>query len=89
MTLTETKTYKKKNTKTHIHRQRKKLSASKTQCMLYLIKAGGFKDSKYYIGCLVMTKTKTQFYELLGMDIFQGRLVFRDAYFLGVNIFQG
>ena len=39
MTMTETNTYKK--TKTHIHRQRQIQSASKTQCMLYLSKAGG------------------------------------------------
>ena len=43
MTMTETITYKKTNTKTktHIHRQRQIQSASKTQCMLYLSKAGG------------------------------------------------
>ena len=43
MTMTETNTYKKTNTKTktHIHRQRQIQSASKTQCMLYLSKAGG------------------------------------------------
>ena len=45
MTMTETKTYKKTNTKTKIHRHRQRQSASKTQCMLYLSKAGdqGFK----------------------------------------------
>ena len=36
------------------------------------IKSRGFKDLKYYIGCLlVMTKTKTRFYALLGLNIFQ------------------
>ena len=31
------------------------------------------KDLKYYIGCvLVMTQTKTRFYALLGVNIFQG-----------------
>ena len=33
----------------------------------------GFKNLKFYIGCLlVMTQTKTQFYALLGVNIFQG-----------------
>ena len=42
MIMTETKSYKKTNTKTKTHRhiQRQKQSASKTQCMLYLSKAG-------------------------------------------------
>ena len=38
-------------------------------------KSRGFKDLKYYIGCLLVmtqTKTKTQFYALLGVNIFQG-----------------
>ena len=36
------------------------------------IKSRGLKDLKYYIGCLlVMTKTKTRFYALLGLNIFQ------------------
>ena len=39
MTLTKTKTY--RQTKTHRHRQ----SASKTQCMLYSLKAGGSRIS--------------------------------------------
>ena len=58
------------------------------------IKSRGFKDLKYYIGCLlVMTKTKTkkktktQFYALLGLDIFQESIFFRGDYFSGVNIF--
>ena len=65
------------------------------------IKSRGFKDLKYYIGCLlVMTKTKTRFYALLGLnifpgwifsgvDIFQGWIFFRDEYFSGVITFHG
>ena len=60
------------------------------------IKSRGFKDLKYYIGCLlVMTKTKTRFYALLGLNIFQGSIFSRSEggsiffSFLGVNIFQG
>ena len=45
MTMTETKTYKKTNTKTKTHRQRQIQSASKTQCMLYSLKAGGSRIS--------------------------------------------
>ena len=43
ITMTSTKTYTKTKTKTktHRHRQRKIQSASKTQCMLYFLKAGG------------------------------------------------
>ena len=53
------------------------------------IKSRGFKDLKYYIGCLlVMTKTKTRFYALLGLNIFQGSIFSRSEYFSGVNIFQ-
>ena len=39
------------------------------------IKSRGFKDLKYYIGCLLVmtqTKTKTQSYALLGVNIFKG-----------------
>ena len=37
------------------------------------IKSRGFKDLKYYIGCLlVMTKTRTRFYAMLGLNILQG-----------------
>ena len=52
----------------------------------------GFKDLKYYIGyLLVMTKTKTKtwFYALLGLNIFQGWILSRSEYLSGVNIFQG
>ena len=38
------------------------------------VKSRGFKDLKYYIGCLLVmtqTKTKTQFYAFLGVNIFQ------------------
>ena len=38
------------------------------------IKSRGFKDLKYSIGCLLVmtkTKTKTRFYALLGLNIFQ------------------
>ena len=47
MTMTKTKTHKKTNTntKTHRHRQRQIQSASKTQCMLYSLKAGGSRIS--------------------------------------------
>ena len=73
MTMTETKTYKKTNTKLF-------------QDPMYAIffKSRGFKDLRYYIACLlVTTKTKTktkskskpntntQFYAFLGGDIFQ------------------
>ena len=59
-----------------------------------------FKDLKYYNGCLlVMTKTKTQFYALLGLNVFQewiysgggyfrGLMFFRGEYFSGLNVFQ-
>ena len=59
------------------------------------IKSRGFKDFKYYIGCLLVmtktktetkTKTKTRFYALLGLNIFQGSIFSRSEYFLGVNI---
>ena len=68
------------------------------------IKSRGFKDLKYYIGCLlVMTKTKTRFYALLGLNNFQGSIFsrseyfsvfqewifFRGDYFSGVNIYPG
>ena len=35
-----------------------------------------------------MTKTKTQFYALLGLNIFQGWIFSRSEYFSGVTIFQ-
>ena len=39
----------------------------------------GFKDLKYYIGYLVvMAKTKTQFYALLGLNIFKGVNIFQE-----------
>ena len=56
------------------------------------IQSWGFKDLKYYIGCLLMmtkTKTKTRFYALLGLNIFQGGLFFRGEYFSGATSFQG
>ena len=54
------------------------------------------KDLRYYIGCLLMmtkTKTKTRFYALLGLNIFQGWIFSRSdffisVYFSGVTIFQ-
>ena len=50
------------------------------------IKSRGFKDLKYYIGSLlVMTKTKTRFYALLGLNIFQGSIFSRSEYF---SVFQ-
>ena len=50
------------------------------------IKSRGFKDFKYYIGCLLVmtktkTKTKTQFFALLGLNIFQEWIFFRGEYF--------
>ena len=47
MIMTQTNTYKKTNTKTktHRHRQRQIQSASKTQCMLYFLKAVGSRIS--------------------------------------------
>ena len=53
------------------------------------IKSKGFKDLKYYIGCfLVMTKTKTKtrFYALLGLNIFQGWLFFTGEYFFQARL---
>ena len=52
MTMAETNTYKKKNTKTHIHRQRQIQSAFKKQCMLYLSKAGGSRISPLSTFCI-------------------------------------
>ena len=37
------------------------------------VKSRGFKDLKYYLGCLLVmtqTKTNTQFYACLGVNIF-------------------
>ena len=50
MTMTKTKTYKKTNTKTH--------TQTNTKCFqdpMYTIffKIRGFKDKRYYIGCLL------------------------------------
>ena len=63
MTMTETNTYKKKNT--HIHREKK---CFQDPMYAISIKSRGFNDLKYYIGCLLVmtktkTKTKTQFYK--------------------------
>ena len=61
--------------------------------MYAIFKSRGFKDLKYDIGCLLVmtktrTKTKTQFYALLGLNIFQEWIFFRSEYFSWVNIFQ-
>ena len=54
MTMTETKTYKKTNTKTKTHRHRQIQSAFQDPMYVNFFKRRGFKDLKYYIGCLLI-----------------------------------
>ena len=69
MIMTETKSYKKTNTKT------KTQTKTETQCFqdpMYaiFIKSREFKNLKFDSGCLLVTKT--QFYALVELNIFQG-----------------
>ena len=76
--------YKDKDTQTH--------TKTETKCFqdpMYaiFIKSREFKNLKCDIGCLLVTKT--QFYALVELNIFQGWIFFRGDYFSQVNIFLG
>ena len=79
MTTTETKTYKKTNTKTKAHRFK----------ILYWLSSCDVKDKDksktnvmHFLGCLFF---RGKYFS--GVNIFQELIFFRDKYFLGVNIF--
>ena len=52
----------------------------------YIYQKQGVQEFECDIGCLLVTKT--QFYALVELNIFQGWIFFRGEYFSGVNIFQ-
>ena len=53
----------------------------------YIYQKQGVQEFECDIGCLLVTKT--QFYALVELNIFQGWKFFRGEYLSGVNIFQG
>ena len=71
MIMTEMKTYKKTNTKTKTHRHKTKTETMCFQDPIYaiFIKSREFKNLKCDSDCLLVTKT--QFYALVELNIFQ------------------
>ena len=69
--------------KTHIHKQRQIQSASETQCMLYLSKAGGSRIWNIILAVFLWWQRQRQ-----DFMHYWGWIFFRGQYFPGVNIFQ-